>query len=510
MDRSSDATTTLDSPAARLRITAARRADHPALRWQDRVVTYGELDARVDAGTAVLADLGVGPGDRVVVALGNAPAFVEAWYAVLRLGAVAVPAAHVLAPDELRHIVHDSGAVVAIVAPGVAEGLATNRGVLPALRTVVSAGGDASAADGRWSDLLAEGGTPVENERGLDELAALVYTSGTTGRPRGAMLTNRNLVVNQDQSLAGRHRLEEDDVVLLVLPLFHVYGLNVGLGPAVTVGCTIVLQERFDAVTTADLIADTQVSVVLGAPPMYVAWGQHPPIGKLGSVRLCASGAAPLPRAAAETFVRTTGLTIREGYGLTEASPSVTSSALHDEVRMGSVGVPLPGVEVRLVDDGEDVEVGDPGEVWVRGENVFAGYWQDDEATARSLTEDGWLRTGDVGVWDEDGWLYLVDRHTDLIIVSGFNVYPREVERVLRQHPSVADVAVIGVPHPATGESIVAFVVRDGDAELLEDELDTFCRAGLARYKCPSSIRVVAELPRTVTGKVRRADLRLG
>jgi long-chain acyl-CoA synthetase len=179
-----------------------------------------------------------------------------------------------------------------------------------------------------------------------------------------------------------------------------------------------------------------------------------------------------------------------------------------DEVRFGSVGLPLPGVELRLVEDGRDVVRGDPGEVWVRGPNVFAGYWQDPEASRRALTEDGWLRTGDVGIRDDDGWLRLVDRHTDLIIVSGFNVYPREVERVLHAHPGVADVAVVGVPHPQTGETVVAHVVRAAADELSEAELDDWCRARLARYKCPTAINVVSDLPRTVTGKVRRTHLR--
>ena len=192
------------------------------------------------------------------------------------------------------------------------------------------------------------------------------------------MLTNRNLVVNQDQSLAGRHRLESDDVLLLVLPLFHVYGLNVGLGPAVTVGATMVLQERFDPVATAQLVDREDVTVILGAPPMYVAWGQHPPAGLLAGVRLCASGAAALPRRRGRGLPRGPGLEVREGYGLTEAAPSVTSSALADEVRPGSVGVPLPGVELRLVEDERRRAAGDPGEVWVRGPNVFAGYWQDE------------------------------------------------------------------------------------------------------------------------------------
>ncbi len=498
------------TPAARLRATAARRGEHVALRWQDRALTYAQLDERVDAATAALAGHDVGPGDRVAIVLGNVPAFAEAWFGVLRLGAVAVPAAPALAADELRHVLADSGAVLAVVSPAVAEAIAPLRGVLPALRAVVVAGATGASADAVWATLLAAPpGQPTAAERAPDDLAALVYTSGTTGRPRGAMLTNRNLVVNQDQSLAGRHRVEEDDVVLVVLPLFHVYGLNVGLGPAVTVGATIVLQERFDPVATAELVERTGVTVVLGAPPMYVAWAQHPPGDLLAGVRLCASGAAALPVRAARAFEEATGHAVREGYGLTEAAPSVTSSALSEEVRPGSVGLPLPDVELRLVEDGVDVVAGDPGEVWVRGPNVFAGYWQDDEATARALTDDGWLRTGDVGVRDDDGWLRLVDRHTDLIIVSGFNVYPREVERVLRRHPGVADVAVVGVPHPQTGETVVAHVVRSGHDDLSEAELDDWCRARLARYKCPTAINVVAELPRTVTGKVRRTDLRI-
>ncbi len=498
------------TPAGRLRATAAERGDHVAVRWQDRALTYAQLDERVDAVTAALAEKGVGPGDRVAIVLPNVPAFVEAWYGVLRLGAVAVPAAPALAADELRHILADSGAVLAVVSASVAEAVAPLRGVLPALRTVVVAGATAASADARWATMVADpGGQPVETERGPDDLAALVYTSGTTGRPRGAMLTNRNLVTNQDQSLAGRHRVEPDDVVLLVLPLFHVYGLNVGLGPTVTMGATVVLQERFDPYATAELVAQTGVTVLLGAPPMYVAWAQSPPQDQLRGVRLCASGAAALPRAVWTAFREATGHEIREGYGLTEAAPSVTSSALGDDVRPGFVGPPLPDVELRLVEDGTDVEPGDPGEVWVRGPNVFVGYWGDAEATARALTDDGWLRTGDVGVLDDEGWLRLVDRHTDLIIVSGFNVYPREVERVLRGHPGVADVAVVGAPHPQTGETVVAHVVRTDDEELSGEELDDWCRARLARYKCPTAINVVAELPRTVTGKVRRTELRL-
>ena len=493
---------------ARLRRTAGRLPDAPALRWQDRTVTWAELAARVAGGAAGLRADGVGPGDRVAVVLGNVPAFAEAWYAVLSAGAVAVPVAPVLAPDELRHVLADAGAVAAVVAPEVAAALEGLRGELPDLALLVVAGRGGPEHLPTWQQLRDGGDAPVEPTHGLDDLAALVYTSGTTGRPRGAMLSHRNLVVNQDQSLAGRHRVVEGDVVLGVLPLFHVYGLNVVLGPAVAVGACVVLQERFDPEATATLVADEGVTVLPGAPPMYVAWSQAPPGDRLAGVRVCVSGAAPLPPRVAALFEQATGHVVREGYGLTEAGPSVTSSALGQDVRPGSVGLPLPGVELRLVERGRDVEPGDPGEVWVRGENVFGGYWNDPEGTAAALTDDGWLRTGDVGVRDDDGWLRLVDRRTDLVLVSGFNVYPREVERVLREHPAVLDAAVVGVPNPLTGAAVLAHVVRAPGTDPTEDELVAHCAVRLARYKCPSSVRVLDELPRTVTGKVRKTELR--
>lgn len=546
------------TPAGRLRASARARADATALVWQDQRISYAELDARVDAGVGALRALGVGPGQRVALVLPNTPAFVESWYAVLRLGAVAVPAAPALAPDELRHVLADSGACVAVVAADRAADVSSLRPRLPQLHGVVAASGTPAAgddADHVWSALVdwhlddepaGATGLPTSDAAGLDapdghddprgpddsegrdtpegcdpagpvdhgdrdepdRLAALVYTSGTTGRPRGAMLTTRNLVANQDQSLAGRLRLEPDDVVLAVLPLFHIYGLNVVLGPALTAGCAVVLQERFDVVLTAELVADRGVTVVPGAPAMYVAWAQHPPTADFGAVRLCASGAAPLPRAAAARFTDATGVPVHNGYGLTEAGPAVCSSAQDDQVRPGSVGRPLPGVELRLVVDGRDVEPGDPGEVWVRGDNVFAGYWKDEAATAAALTEDGWLRTGDVGALDEDGWLHLLDRRTDLILVSGFNVYPREVERVLRTHPAVADVAVVGRPDPTTGETPVAHVVPADGATVVTEDLAAHCRTQLAAYKCPTSYVVADALPTTVTGKVRRTDLR--
>lgn len=498
--------------AARLRETAHRAPNRVALVWQEQRTTYGELDARVDRAVAALQALGVGPGDRVAILLGNVPAFVEAYFGVLRAGATAVPLTLGLAPDEVGHALADSGARVLVVAAVVADAmvdLATELDV-----TVLVAGAtDVPAGTARWRDALEQAGEPRPIDRDRGDLAALVYTSGTTGRPRGAMLTRGNLEANQDQSLAGRFKVSADDVVLLVLPLSHIYALNVGLGACTQVGATIVLMERFDPTTSLDAIAEHKVSIVLGAPPMYVAWVNTPGIETrdLASLRLAVSGAAPLPVSVLERFQQLTGITIEEGYGLTEASPSVASNSMAPVARPGSVGFALPDVELRLVDDeGRDVVTGDPGEVWVRGPNVFQGYWNDEDATAATLDADGWLHTGDVGTLDEDGYLYLVDRLKDMIIVSGFNVYPREVERVLDQHESVDQCAVVGVPHPYTGEAVKAYVVPRAGFEVTEDELAVFCRDRLARYKCPEVVEFVDELPHTPSGKVRRAALRDG
>ena len=495
--------------AARLRRAAAERPDHPALVWDGGRLTYGELHARVDAGTAALQALGVAPGDRVALVAGTTPTFVEVAAAVLRAGAALVPLLPGLAPDELRHALADSQAGVAVVGPERAADVAALLDDLPGLQVVPAGGAQVDGLDD-WRRLTADAGNPAVVERHAGDLGAIVYTSGTTGRPRGAMLTRGNLAANQDQSLAGRFEVGPDDVVLLVLPLAHIYSFNVGLGAAVTVGATLVLVERFDPDATLRAMVDHGVTVVLGAPGMYVAWlrSGHLDDVDVHRLRLAVSGAAPLPPAVLEEFAAVTEVTIEEGYGLTEASPSVTSNAMGDRPRPGSVGLPLPGVELRLVDEqGRDVDPGDPGEVWVRGPNVFAGYWHDPAGTAEVLDADGWLHTGDLGTRDADGWLYLVDRKRDLVIVNGFNVYPGEVERVLLEDDEVLAAAAIGVEHPITGEAVVAFVVpRRGQVDT--DRLEDLCRAKLARYKVPMRFEVVEQLPLTATGKVRRRDLR--
>ena len=501
--------------AVRLRSTAAAQGERDALVSAHGRLTYAQLHDRVEQATALLQELGVGPGDRVALVLGNVPAFVEAYAATLRAGAALVPLLPGLAPDELRHALADSGARVAVVGPERGAEVALLRRQLDDLDHVLAV--DAPEVDAPdWAEATRQSHAPIPVERSPGDLGALVYTSGTTGRPKGAMLTRANLSANQSQSLAGRFEVGADDVVLLVLPLAHIYALNVGLGACIAAGATMLLVERFDPDATLAAMAEHGATVVLGAPPMYVAWleGGHldadaPGRAGLEAVRLAVSGAAPLPVSALHRFADATGIVIEEGYGLTEASPSVTSNAMAPRPRPGSVGLPLPGVELRLVDDaGRDVDTGDPGEVWVRGPNVFTGYWRDEEATSQALTGDGWLRTGDVGTRDDDGFLYLVDRLSDLILVNGFNVYPREVERVLLGDESVAEAAVVGEPDPRTGERVVAHVVPHRDTEIDVEALDARCQRLLARYKAPRRIEVVDSVPTSASGKVRRRLLR--
>ena len=346
---------------------------------------------------------------------------------------------------------------------------------------------------------------PVEVDE--DHVAVMLFTSGTAGAPRAAMLTHGNLAANHAQigELAGGPPLLSSDVVLGVLPMHHIYGLNVVLLLSLSCGASIVLVEKFDPHTAAESVRRHGVTAIAGAPPMWTAWSQLDdiPPDAFASVRLARSGAAALPRSTYDAMRDRYGVEVLEGYGLTETAPALTG---HNGVSQpGSVGVPLPGVELRVVDvDGLDALPGDSGEVWVRGPNVFAGYWRDDEATSRVLDPKGWLRTGDIATRDDSGALYLVDRAKDLIIVSGFNVFPAEVEDVLLAHPAVAQALVVGRSHPATGESVVAHVVLIPGIPAEEDDIIEHCADHLARYKCPTKVFIRSVLPVGAQGKPLR------
>lgn len=485
--------------AGLLRSAARAAPDKPALIAGPSSIDFAGFDAQADRLAAWLVTQGIEPGDRVAIAMGNVPQFAFSYFGALRAGAVVVPINVMLTQDEVAHVLEDSGARIVVVAPGaadVAEQAASSLDV-----KVFSAS--------NWGDLPEAG--DVEVDRSDDDLAVLAYTSGTTGEPKGAMLTHGNLLANlEQQRQARKDEITGDDVLLLALPLFHIFGLNVTLGQLVLNAATGVLVDRFDPIAALKTIQEHGVTVVFGAPTMYLAWLETPGAEQydVSSVRWAVSGAAPLPAETVGRFKEVFGIDIFEGYGLTETAPTVTTNRVADAPRAGSIGKPVPGIDLRLVDeDGNDVELGDPGEIVIRGPNVFKGYWNRPDETERAF-RDGWFRTGDVAVRDEDGYLYIVDRKRDLIIVSGFNVFPNEVETALLANPKVAEAAVVGEAHPYTGETVKAFVRLVPGEVADEQDLISDARSRLARFKSPTSVEIVDELPRLPTGKVLRRALR--
>jgi long-chain acyl-CoA synthetase len=491
-----------------VRGAAARAGDKTAFLFRDRTLTWAEVDGHVDAVAAGLSGLGAAPGDRVAIQLGNTPDFPIVYFGALRAGLVAVPVNTGYTREEVAHCLRDSGAAVLVTnRSGAAVGLDLAR-ELDSLRAVVVADVETAPAGATSLDDLGVPVGPVDAVGGGEDLAVLIYTSGTSGRPKGAMLSHRALLANLDQcARIDPPAIAADDVVLLVLPLFHIYGLNAGLGPVAREAATGLLIERFDPVDTLAEIGRRHVTNVVGAPPMYVAWSMLPDVeDAFSSVRLAVSGAAPLPSAVLQRVLDVTGHHVFEGYGLTETAPVLTTTLMSEVAKPNSIGRAVPGVELRLLDDqGQPVEEGDPGEIVVRGANVFSGYWPDGSG---GPDVEGWFATGDVAYMDDEGDLFLVDRRKELILVSGFNVYPREVEDVLAGHPDIEEAAVMGVPHPYTGESVKALVVLRSGARLSAEDVIAHCAVSLARFKCPTSVEFVAELPHSAIGKVSKGRLR--
>ena len=477
-------------------------AADPAVGGPDEhpTFTFAALQAEAEAVAGALQARGVAPGDRVAIAMHNIPQFVTAYFGSLRAGAAVVPVNVLLTPREVGGIIEDSQARI-VVAADVFE---------PTIRDGAGEGVEV-VSTAAWSDFLSSGDPARPVDRDDDDLAVLAYTSGTTGAPKGAMLTHGNLVANLRQQMAvPEDHVREDDVLFLALPLFHIFGLNVALGLIAKAGATGVLVERFEPVPALRTIQEHEVTVIFGAPTMFGAWVSLPGADQydISRVRIAVSGAAPLGPEVLRDFRDLFGVDIYEGYGLTETAPTLTSARMGKSVRPGSVGLPLPEVELRLVDeDGNDVEVGDPGEILVRGPNVFKGYWNREDETKAAFI-DGWFRTGDVGLRDEDGYIYLVDRKRDLIIVSGFNVYPSEVEQALLENPKVSEAVVVGIPHAYTGEAVKAYVVLTPGVEVTEAELIADVRTRIARFKRPEVIDIVETLPRALTGKILRRVLR--
>jgi long-chain acyl-CoA synthetase len=439
-----------------------------------RHVTYEQLDGLVDETVTALLAAGLAPGDRVALQLGTGIDFVAYYLAASRAGLVAVPLNPAYTEPERDFALADSGA-----------------------RALVTTGGI------RLIDAA-----PVVAAITTDRLAVLLYTSGTSGRPKGAMLTDRALLANLDQLAALEPpTITAADRVFVPIPLFHIFGLTCGLGAALHTGATAVLHEVFSPQTTLAVMAAEHVTAVVGVPSMFAAWSIHPDFARgFAAVRFAASGSAPL---SASILSRYTGAGYRlfEGYGLTEAAPAITTNWSPSRApKAGSVGRALPGIEIELRDqDGEPVEDGDAGELFVRGSNLFEGYWPD---AADGPDADGWFRTTDIAAFDDDGELQLIGRTSDLVVVSGFNVYPAEIESVLRAIEGIDEVAVLGVPDERTGEAVVAYVVPAPGVELDQEHILVTAARSLARFKLPRAVEVVPSLPHTITGKVMKWRIR--
>lgn len=502
--------------AALVTLAAAENPDKLAIvEAGGRSVTWAVLDDEVSRVATGLGQAGVVAGYRVMMAISNRIEFVTTYLGTLRAQAIAVPVNPRATAHELARLVADSGARL-IVADGdavttVREAgvrLSTDSSPIAERARVVVIGATPLPGERTYDQLRADPARPVPALTDPERLALLLYTSGTSGLPRAAMLTHRALAANIEQ-VASVHppMIHGDDVVLGVLPLFHVYGLNAVLGGVLRHRAKLVLTDRFDPQGTLDLIDDEACSVVPIAPPVIAQWKGLDLAGRLGPVRLMLSGSAPLPPEAVAEFTARTGVPVHQGYGLTEASPVVTSTLRSADPQPGSVGAALDGIELRLVDDtGRPTTGDDPGEIQIRGANLFSGYWPDG---AEGPEADGWWATGDVGFVDRSGDVFLVDRVKELVIVSGFNVYPVEVEDVIAEVDGVRAVAVIGVADERTGESVVAYVVApDLDPADVEAAVRARCEARLAGFKVPVRIEVVPELPQTITGKVQKGRLR--
>jgi long-chain acyl-CoA synthetase len=487
-----------------LKDSATRHPDAVCVVSGESRHTWAQVDRAVDAFAAGLAARGMHPGDRVALLLGNRYEFVVAYYGAARAGLVSVPLNPAYTSAEVAVMLADSGARMLVVEPGTARVGEESAEPLPGCDVVMAGGPE-------WNAILrsGEGVAPSGAETSPDSLALLLFTAGTSGRPKGAMLTHGALRANIEMllTLTDPPAVVDDDIVLIVLPMFHVYGLNTALGLSVAAGATSVLVDRFDPAESLQIIAREGVTTIAGAPAMYRAWCATPGLREaMSTVRLLSSGGAPLPVRVYETFAEITGLAIFEGYGMTETAPVVSTTLVSGRPKAGSVGRPLPGLDIRLVDEsGEDVDEGDPGEMWVRGPSVFEGYWPDG---AGGPDADGWFHSGDVAYADDDGDLHVVDRRREVILVNGFNVYPREIELVIDDLPDVAEVAVVGVPDDVTGEAVTALVVPRRGRELTAEQIAEHCAGRLARFKCPTVIRVVAALPHSATGKVAKGRLR--
>ncbi|MPY59049.1 long-chain-fatty-acid--CoA ligase [Streptomyces spongiae] len=513
----------MTNPAVILEETAARHRDRTAVVAGTQALTYGTLDLRSSQFSSLLAERGVHPGERVALSCTNGPFFPIAYYGILKAGAVVVPLNVLLKGGEVAYHLQDSGAVALVAAVG-DDSLPLH---LTAREAFEAVGGcrelvlmDAAEQNpsGFLSELDDQDGSRRAAERDDNDTAVILYTSGTTGRPKGAELTHANLRGNAEVSapLFGADE-NRPDTHLCVLPLYHSFGQTVVMNSAVRFGGTIVTLPRFEPAAALNAFVEHGITAFAGVPTMY--WGllralegrpDHPGDGPPApSLRLALAGGSAMPVELAKEFHARFGLHVREGYGLSETSP-VASFAPPDTLpRPGSIGLPIPGVRMALIaDDWTELDGPDAiGEIAISGPNVMKGYHGRPEATA-AVIRDGWFRSGDLARRDEDGYYYIVDRAKDMIIRGGFNVYPREIEEALMTHPAISLAAVVGVPDPRHGEEVKAYVILHPGASFAPEDLVAWCRERMAAYKYPRLVEVREEFPTTSTGKILKRELR--
>ena len=495
---------TVTALSANLVASKERYADRIALRCDDLQLTYAEFDAAAARVATLLEQAGIEAGDRVGIMLPNTPAFAIALFGIIYRGAIAVPMNPLLKSREVAYYLSNSGAKAIFATPLFADEANAGADEVGAQCWLVD---DAALAE-LTKDLPAQE-APVERDD--DDVAVILHTSGTTGKPKGAMLTHGNLRRNVDVAVGTLLKIGPDDVVMGCLPLFHVFGLTCGLNGSILAGATLTLIPRFDPRKAIEVVKRDSVTLFQGVPTMYSALlslaGEEAKEATQ-TLRVCASGGASLPVQVLNDFEDAFGCIILEGYGLSETSPVASFNHPDRPRKAGSIGTPVKGVEMRVVDtSGAEVAQGEPGEIQIRGHNVMKGYWNLPDATKAAISSDGWFASGDIGRVDEDGYFYIVDRTKDMIIRGGYNVYPREIEEVLYEHPAVAEAAVVGVKHAELSEDVGAAVALKEGATVEPDELREYVKARVAAYKYPRKIWLVDALPKGPTGKVLKREI---
>ncbi|MBN1441259.1 MAG: long-chain fatty acid--CoA ligase [Planctomycetes bacterium] len=491
--------------------TAREFAGRPAILWEGRAITFSEFDDRSGRAAGGLARRGIRPGDRVGLYAINCDAFAVAYFAILKAGATAVPINVLLNPREVLYILEDSGAAGLIYHEKLAPQVGVIRGELASVSLFVSIGGGLPGDDDLAQLEEGDAAPPAPALDPAEDVAAIIYTSGTTGQPKGAMLTHRNLVANTFSVREALALRPGEDVLIVVLPMFHSFAATVGMLFPLLHGCALVPLPRFEPELVARAIEESRATIFLGVPSMYgvLLRLRHEMVARFASLRFCVSGGAALPVEIMSRFEEKFAKLIYEGDGPTECSPVTCVNPIGGRRKIGSVGIPIPRVEMKILgDDGGELPRGEMGEICVRGPNVMKGYWRREEDTRESFFGE-WFRTGDIGYEDDDGYFFIVDRKKDMIIVNGMNVYPRVVEEVLYAMEAVREAAVVGEPHELHGEIPVAHISLQEGSTATDRDIREHCLQHLGRHEVPRRVRFHGELPKNAAGKIIKRQLRL-